>query len=139
MSSLSKREIERILRTLERDREFRYALMGLLGFKELLERFEKLEERQLRLEERFSHLEERQIKLEERFQLLENVFSGLRRGIYAWNGGSKSLRSGSKGSSNGSSGWKRGSRSLSRGSRSSRSGSGFWRSVSRSSSSGSYT
>ncbi|WP_062662169.1 PD-(D/E)XK nuclease family protein [Aeropyrum camini] len=77
MSSLSKREIERILRTLERDREFRYALMGLLGFKELLERFEKLEERQLRLEERFSHLEERQIKLEERFQLLEKRFQRL--------------------------------------------------------------
>ncbi|WP_158298242.1 PD-(D/E)XK nuclease family protein [Aeropyrum pernix] len=77
MSSLSKREIEKILRTLERDREFRYALMGLLGFKELLERFEKLEERQLRLEERFSQLEERQIKLEERFQLLEKRFQRL--------------------------------------------------------------
>ena len=49
---LTKEEKEKILETLEEDREFRYALMGLLGFKELLERFAKLEERQHKLEER---------------------------------------------------------------------------------------
>ncbi len=57
---LSKEEKERILRTLERDREFRYAMMGLLGFSKLLERFARLEERQARLEERQQKLEERQ-------------------------------------------------------------------------------
>ncbi|MCS7108360.1 MAG: hypothetical protein RMH77_07280 [Sulfolobales archaeon] len=41
---LSVEEKERILSALEVDREFRYALMGLLGFKEVLERVTKLEE-----------------------------------------------------------------------------------------------
>ena len=53
---LSREEKERILSTLEVDREFRYALMGLLGFKELLERFSRLEERQSKLEERQQRL-----------------------------------------------------------------------------------
>jgi len=51
--------------------------MGLLGFREILdrvtkleERFAKLEERQQRLEERFAKLEERVVKLEERYQEL---------------------------------------------------------------------
>jgi len=74
-----------ILDLLEKDREFRYALMGLLGFKEILDRITRLEERQQRLEERqqrleerfaelerhFARLEERQQKLEERFAKLE--------------------------------------------------------------------
>ena len=60
-----------MLRAVEVDREFRYALMGLLGFRELLERFTKLEERQQRLEERQQKLEERQQVLEERFARLE--------------------------------------------------------------------
>jgi len=53
------------LKALEEDREFRYALMGLIGFKEILDRitsleegFKKLYERQQRLEERFAKLEE---------------------------------------------------------------------------------
>ncbi len=68
---------ERILRALEVDREFRYALMGLLGFKEILDRITKLEERQQRLEERFARLEERQQRLEERQQKLEEKFAHL--------------------------------------------------------------
>jgi hypothetical protein len=82
--SLSREEMERILRTLEEDREFRYALMGLLGFRELLERFARLEERQQaleerqqRLEEKFAELEERFLKLEERQQRLEERFAEL--------------------------------------------------------------
>lgn len=95
---LSRTEKERILRALEEDREFRYALMGLLGFKEILDRItsleewfkklyerqQKLEERQLRLEEefkkleeRFARIEERQQRLEERQQRLEEVFKKL--------------------------------------------------------------
>ena len=60
-----------MLRAVEVDREFRYALMGLLGFRELLERFTRLEERQQKLEERQQILEERFAELEERFAKLE--------------------------------------------------------------------
>jgi len=66
-----------LLRALEEDREFRYALMGLLGFRELLERFAKLEERQQRLEERQQALEERFARLEERQQRLEERLAKL--------------------------------------------------------------
>jgi len=65
------------LRTLEEDREFRYALMGLLGFKEILDRVSKLEERFARLEERYARLEERYVKLEERVASLEEKFTKL--------------------------------------------------------------
>jgi len=51
--------------------------MGLIGFKELLERFTRLEDRQQKLEERFAKLEERVIKLEERFAKLEERFAQL--------------------------------------------------------------
>ena len=81
---MSREEKERILRTLESDREFRYALMGLLGFREILdritrleERIAKLEERQQRLEEWFKELAERQQRLEERFAKLEERFAQL--------------------------------------------------------------
>ncbi len=67
-----------MLDLIEEDVEFRYALMGLLGFREVLDRFSRLEERQQRLEERFAKLEEefkklyeRQLKLEEKFAELE--------------------------------------------------------------------
>ena len=72
---------EKLLKAIEEDREFRYALMGLLGFKEILDRItelakgqQRLEERQQRLEERFAKLEERQQRLEERFVKLEEQF-----------------------------------------------------------------
>lgn len=74
MAQLTAEEKKRLLDALEKDREFRYAVMGLLGFRELLERFSKLEERQQKLEERFARLEERQQKLEERQQALEKRF-----------------------------------------------------------------
>ncbi len=77
MSSLSKIEKERLLKAAETDKEFRYALMGLLGFRELLERFSRLEERQLELERRQQKLEERQQRLEESFAKLEERFAGL--------------------------------------------------------------
>ena len=59
MVGLTAAEKERLLRAVEEDRGFRYALMGLLGFKEILDRITKLEERQQKLEERFTKLEER--------------------------------------------------------------------------------
>ncbi len=84
VATLTKAEKERFLRAVEEDREFRYALMGLLGFREILdrvtkleERFAKLEERQQRLEEWFKELAERQHRLEERFAKLEEKFAQL--------------------------------------------------------------
>ncbi len=65
------------MRALEVDREFRYAVMGLLGMKEILDRITKLEEGHQRIEERFAQLEERQRKLEERQQRLEERFTKL--------------------------------------------------------------
>ena len=62
---------EELLRLLEEDREFRYALMGLLGYREVLDRITRLEERFARLEERYQKLEERFARLEERHQRLE--------------------------------------------------------------------
>ncbi len=75
---LSVEEKKRFLKALEEDAEFRYSVMGLLGFKEILdritrleERFARLEERQQKLEQRFAELEERFARLEERQQELE--------------------------------------------------------------------
>jgi len=88
---LSEEEKEAILRTLEVDRRFRYALMGLLGFSEVLNRITKLEEGYQRLEEgyrslaegfrelmnRFAKLEEGYQELMERFAKLEEVYQKL--------------------------------------------------------------
>ncbi|MEM4442161.1 MAG: DUF3782 domain-containing protein [Ignisphaera sp.] len=68
---LSIEEKEKILRTLEIDKEFRYAVMGLIGYKEVLEGIMALNERVIKLEERFAELSERVAKLEERFARLE--------------------------------------------------------------------
>lgn len=79
---LSREEKERILKAVEEDREFRYALMGLLGYTELLERFSRLEERQQRLDEEMKKLWEAHVRLEERFQKLEERFQKLEERIY---------------------------------------------------------
>ena len=76
-ATLSREEKERLLKALEVDREFRYALMGLLGFREILDRITRLEERFAKLEERQQKLEERFAKLEERQQRLEEWFKQL--------------------------------------------------------------
>ncbi|OYT40437.1 MAG: hypothetical protein B6U89_02205 [Desulfurococcales archaeon ex4484_58] len=84
VETLTPEEKKKFIRALEEDREFRYMLMGLLGYREVLdriikleERFAKLEERLAKLEERFTELEERVIKLEERFARLEERFARL--------------------------------------------------------------
>ncbi len=74
---MSPLEKERFLRALEEDRSFRYAVMGLLGFKEILDRITRIEERITKLEERFAQLEERFTQLEERQQKLEERFARL--------------------------------------------------------------
>ena len=71
MASLSTEEKERILKAIEEDRSFTYALMGLLGYSEVLERISRIEERIIAIEERQQRIEERIVKLEERQQKLE--------------------------------------------------------------------
>jgi hypothetical protein len=75
--SLSNEEKKRLLKALEEDVEFRYAVMGLLGYREVLERITKIEERLTKIEERQQVLEERFAKLEERFAELEKRFAEL--------------------------------------------------------------
>lgn len=75
--SLSDAEKERLLRALEEDRGLRYALMGLLGYREVLDRITRLEERMQRLEEEFLELRRAQQRLEERFARLEERFAKL--------------------------------------------------------------
>ncbi len=77
MSMLTDREKEKFLKALEEDREFRYAVMGLLGFREVLERLANVLERQQSLEERFAELGERFAKLEEWFVKLEERIAKL--------------------------------------------------------------
>ena len=52
--SLSAEEKKRIMRALEEDREFRYALAGLLGYKEILDRITSLDLRRGSLSSRRS-------------------------------------------------------------------------------------
>lgn len=70
-NALSKEEKERILKTLEEDREFRYALMGLIGYKEVLERITKIEERITEIEDRITKIEDRIIEIENRITKIE--------------------------------------------------------------------
>ena len=78
---LSIEEKKRFLKALEEDLEFRYAIMDLLGFKEILDRITRLEERQQRLEERQQKLEERFAQLEERFIKLEERVARIEEGL----------------------------------------------------------
>ncbi len=56
--SLTSEEKKKFLKALEEDEEFKYAVGGLLGYKEILDRIISIEERQARLEERQTRLEE---------------------------------------------------------------------------------
>jgi len=76
---LSADEKRKFLRSLEEDEEFRYAVAGMLGYKEILNRITSIEERITRLEERFAELEERFARLEERITRLEEEMVSTRR------------------------------------------------------------
>ncbi|MCC6028966.1 MAG: DUF3782 domain-containing protein [Candidatus Korarchaeum sp.] len=69
--TLSPEEKRKFLESLKKDEEFRYAVAGILGYSEILERITSIEERIVNLEERFARLEERFARLEERFLELE--------------------------------------------------------------------
>jgi uncharacterized protein YoxC len=75
---MSIEEKRKILETLEKDVEFRYALMGLLGYRELLDRFSRLEEEQRKLWENQNRLWENQNKLWENISRLWEEVRSLR-------------------------------------------------------------
>jgi len=60
--ALSKAYKEKILRALEEDREFRYAVAGLIGVKEILERLDGIEKNQERIWQEIKGLREEQAK-----------------------------------------------------------------------------
>ncbi len=70
---------EELLDLLEKDKEFRYAVAGLIGYKEVLERIASLEERVVSLEEGQQKILERIVSLEERVISLEEGQQELRK------------------------------------------------------------
>jgi len=60
---LSKEEKERILRTLEVDTEFRYAVAGLIGLSEVLKRLDRHEEQLVKIWERLAKIDEEIAKI----------------------------------------------------------------------------
>lgn len=72
---------DEFLSLLEKDREFRYAVAGLLGLEEILRKLDAHEERMVKLEERMLRVEEELAKLREDmnrgFMLLERHISAL--------------------------------------------------------------
>lgn len=73
--SLSAEEKKKFIRALEEDQEFRYAIAGMLGYREILDRITSIGERQTRLEERFARLEERFASLEEEMRETRRILT----------------------------------------------------------------
>ena len=67
---LSKEEKERILRTIETDIEFRYAIAGAIGVLEILKRLDAIE---ARIEEHSKRIEEHAKKIEEHSRRIEEI------------------------------------------------------------------
>ena len=77
---------QKLLELLEKDPEFRYAVAGLIGFKEVLDRlskhdekFNKIEERILKVEERLEKIEEEIKKIYERLEDYDKKFNEILR------------------------------------------------------------
>jgi hypothetical protein len=71
---------EEFLSLLERDKEFRYAVAGLLGLGEILRRLDEYGEKMVRIEEELARLREEQIKLrEEQIKLREDMLNCFKR------------------------------------------------------------
>ncbi|MEM1569214.1 MAG: hypothetical protein QXG56_00620, partial [Candidatus Bathyarchaeia archaeon] len=75
---LSKEEKLKILRSLEEDLEFRYAVAGLIGISEILKRMDRFEENQEKLWEEVKSLREGQEKLWENQEKLWEEVKSLR-------------------------------------------------------------
>ncbi|GBC72613.1 hypothetical protein HRbin04_00003 [archaeon HR04] len=69
---------KRLLDMLEQDKEFRYAVAGAIGYKEILDRIVALEER---MNERFAKVDERFAKVDERFAKVEEDIRDLRKDL----------------------------------------------------------
>jgi len=77
---LSKEEKERILRTLEVDAEFRYAVAGLIGLSEILRRLDRHEEQLVKIWERLAKIDEEIAKVwSEIAKLREDMMKGFER------------------------------------------------------------
>ncbi len=61
-------EKRRLIKALEEDTEFRYAVMGLLGFREILDAIMEPRRDQRRLENRFAELKKKFAKPKEKSQ-----------------------------------------------------------------------
>ncbi|MDW8274762.1 MAG: hypothetical protein RMJ59_00065 [Candidatus Nitrosocaldus sp.] len=69
-----------LLDMLDKDTEFRHAVAGLIGYKEILDRIASLEDRVVKLEERIVKLEERTATIEEEIRnLRRDMLEGFRR------------------------------------------------------------
>ncbi len=77
---LSKEERLRLLKTLEEDAEFRYAVAGLIGLREVLDRLDRVEESIRRLWEEVRALREGQGRIWEETRKLWEEVRGLREG-----------------------------------------------------------
>jgi len=77
---------ERILKLLEEDREFRYAVAGLIGLREVLERLDKHEEQLVKIWERLAKIDEEIAKLREDmvrgFERYDKELAKLREDMY---------------------------------------------------------
>ena len=69
--SLSEEEKRRFLRALEEDEEFRLAVAGLIGLREILEELRLLRRKSLEHDKRFEALERKLLEHDKRFEVLE--------------------------------------------------------------------
>ncbi len=76
---LSREEKQRILKALEEDEEFRYAIAGKLGLLEILKRLDKIEEELAKLKEQFNKLYEKSLEYDRMFREVFKRFEVIER------------------------------------------------------------
>ncbi|NAZ12779.1 MAG: hypothetical protein GU359_01330 [Desulfurococcales archaeon] len=81
METLSKEEKTKILKALETDLEFRYAMMAALGYKEILDRLDRHEEHIKNILQEIKSLREEQIKIWEEIRSLRKEQISLRQEV----------------------------------------------------------
>ncbi len=81
METLSKEEKTKILKALETDLEFRYAVMAALGYKEILDRLDRHEEHIKNILQEIKSLREEQIKIWEEIKSLRKEQISLRQEV----------------------------------------------------------
>jgi len=81
VETLSKEEKTKILKALETDLEFRYAMMAALGYKEILDRLDRHEEHIKNILQEIKSLREEQIKIWEEIRSLRKEQISLRQEV----------------------------------------------------------